>query len=363
MQGPRAPKSAELPQVYEFLNKTLREGSPWSIDSEYPTAMNPGNLSNMRIIAENDKILSHALIKSLIIKSPTLIYKVAAIGSVVTDAEHRGEGLSTQILGACLENAEKQNCDFAVLWTDQYDFYRRLGFELAGSEVSLVFNADFEPPVKNIKYLNSTKVSPEAILRLYNHHTVGSVRMTEDIRKYLSIPNTTLHTAWDDSNQLLAYAVEGKGADLQGYIHEWGGTVSALVSLISHVRRAKGTNLTMIVPRHSINLLGQLRGLPVTINEGYLGMIKLLNHDTFFAKVKKAAQSIGVKDLVLEKGTNGFQIGRGENVVTLSTEGELVQALFGPQDFVEMGYFKADSARDLGRIFPLNLWIWGWDSV
>ncbi len=80
--------------------------------------------------------------------------------------------------------------------------------------------------------MNSVKVDPEAILRLYSQHTTGSVRTVEDIRKFLTIPNTRVFTAWDEKNVLQAYAVEGKGADLEGYIHEWGGGVSKLLPLI-----------------------------------------------------------------------------------------------------------------------------------
>lgn len=363
MQGPRNPTEVEFPKIVSFLDKSLREGLNWSISSEYPTAITPANLSNMHIITENEALVSHAVCKPLVIKSPTLIYKVAAIGSVVTAEEFRGQGHSTKVLESCLASAQKQNCDIAILWTDKYDFYRRLGFELAGTEISVVFENEFEAPLKNITFLTSTKVAPEAILRLYNQHTVGSVRMGEDLRKFLNIPNTVLHTAWGDNNTLLAYAVEGKGADLQGYVHEWGGSVEAILSLLSHVRKTKGKPFTMIIPRHSINLLGRLRKMPVVTSEGFLGMIKLVDHEKFFAKVKKAAASVGLGNLILEKSGDGFTIGVGEAAAYIPSEQDMVRVLFGPFEVQDCTYVPEQLAKTLSNVFPMNLWIWGWDSI
>src|SRR5690349_20534726 len=102
MEGPRTPNEAELPHVLDFLNQKLRNEASWSIAAEYPTAFSRHNLHNMRIIADEGKVLSHAVLKPFIIKSPHVIFKVGAIGSVVTDDGHRGQGLSTQVLNDCI---------------------------------------------------------------------------------------------------------------------------------------------------------------------------------------------------------------------------------------------------------------------
>ena len=83
MEGPRSPAENELPSVLDFLNKKLRADSAWSIDTEYPTALTRCNIHNMRIITDHAQIISHAVVKPLIIKSPHLIYKMADRKSVV----------------------------------------------------------------------------------------------------------------------------------------------------------------------------------------------------------------------------------------------------------------------------------------
>jgi len=362
MEGPRAPTSQEWNTVVNFLNQHLRPNGQWSIAHEYPTAITPTNLGNVRIIAEGGKVLSHAVLKPLILRSPATLLKIGAVGSVVTDPAHRGQGLSSQILQACLAEAQNQDCDIAVLWTNIYDFYRRLDFELAGAEDSVVLQDEFVIPTQGLKMMKGNAVSPEAIHRLYSQHTVGSVRTVEDIRKFLSIPQSTLYTAWDAQGQLAAYAVEGKGIDLSGYLHEWGGSVSKLLSLFAWIRQEKKSPITVICGRQSRNLVSALKTLPGSVhNEGYLGMIKIVKMDQLLQKIHKMAKSLGLPNLVLEHREDGFHLGVGENVVQFPDEKDLVRVIFGP--FPEIPFLTPPTVAALERILPLPVWIWGWDSI
>lgn len=363
MEGPRSPSETELPVVLDFLNKNLRTEISWSIAAEYPTALSANNIHNMRIIADEGHVLSHAVLKPLIIKTPQLIFKVGAIGSVVTDNQHRGQGLSTQILQECLRSSSEQDCDIAILWTDLFDFYGRMGFALAGSEISFVIEDNFTVPAQNLRFSADSRVTPEAIHRLYSAHSVSSVRSVEETRKFLSIPQTKVYTAWESDGQLAAYAIEGKGIDLGGYIHEWGGSVSKLLALLSYIRGLKQEPITIICPAHSTNLINQLQSKPVTLNQGFLGMIKIVKFDQLSAKIKRAFRAEGVADIVLEKHPNQFVFGIGHDLITIEQETDLVRLLFGPVKYDELGIFKPETVRKLEKILPLNLWIWGWDSI
>lgn len=364
MEGPRPPIESEYTEVLKFLDGQLRPNAKWSIASEYPTALSLQNIHNIRIITDSAQVVSHAVLKPLIIRTPNVILKVGAIGSVVTDQAHRNQGLSRQILQNCLEEATRQDCDLAILWTSLHDFYRKLNFELAGSEVSCVFEQNFTTELRGLKFIKGAQVSAEAIHRLYSQHTVGSIRSIEDTRKFLAIPNTTLTTAWDSAGGLAAYAVEGKGIDLTGYIHEWGGRVPAILALMSHLRQEKGASFTLILPQHAQNLLRALQNLPVTINYGYLGMIKIVNFDGLFGKIKRAARTLGIADMVLERDATNpghYVFGIGKDLVVISDEKALPQILFGPSPIIDS--FEEKTNATLEKIFPLPLWIWGWDSV
>lgn len=365
MEGPRPILENELKDFVSFLSQQLRPENSWTIADEYPSAIQSTNLNNVRVIKENGKFLSAAVMKPMVIKAPSGLYKVAAIGSVVTEPGHRNQGLSQKVLEACLLAGQQHGCDFAVLWTNLYDFYRKIGFELAGTEVSLNLPKTFQAPAAEIplKFMKSQKVDPEAILRLYSQHTCGTIRTNEEVRKYLGIPNAQIYTAWSTDNKLQAYAIEGKGADLTGYIHEWGGGVSKLLPLLQYASQESAHPLTVMAPSHSQNIIRQLLDIGATENRGVLGMIKLLNPQSLLMKMKKYARAQGVDNLVMELRDGQYYLGSGENLFRTDSERDVVRMIFGPHKASELHAFDKETSLEFEKIFPLAMWIWGWDSV
>lgn len=363
MEGPRPPSGQEWPELLDFLTTNLRKEQKWSISDEYPTALTPANLHNVRIMTENKQIISHAVFKPLIIKTPHLILKVGAIGSVVTDERYRQQGLSREILKDCIKLALDQHCDFAILWTQLFDFYRKLGFELAGHEMNYVFENEFNPMIEGLRYSADAKVAPESLFRLYGQHTVNTVRTLEEFKKYLKIPQTQVYTAWDSSGTLVAYAIEGKGADLTDYIHEWGGGVKPLISLFSWIRKTKARPFTLIAPIHSQNIRREIEKYAPITHQGYLGMLKIIDFDQLAAKIKRAFRAAGVADIVLERQGHYVLFGCGKELITLEKEADVTQLLLGPLQADKIPHFQPDTVQKLSKILPLPLWLWGWDSI
>ncbi len=365
MEGPRAPAPSEYPEIVNFLDKSLRPDKKWSIVSEYPTALSQVNLNNIRIIKDNGEVLSHAVLKPLIVKTPVAVFKAGAIGSVVTNSSYRSQGLSKQIIDECLDEAQKQDCDFAILWTNLYDFYRKFGFELTGNEISIIVENELSLPApSNLIFREGSNVDPAAIYKLYSRHTVCTVRTVEDIRNFLKIPNARIYTAWDSQGALAAYAIEGKGVDLDGYIHEWGGGVSEVVQLTQHIYKTQQRPITLIAPIHSVSLIEKFRSFGCMIHEGHLGMIKILKTEALFSKITRHARNDhGMADFVLEKVGDEFHIGTTQSSYKTSSEREVVSFLFGPSRPSDIHKFEQKTADKLNQIFPLRLWFWGWDSI
>lgn len=364
MEGPRAPLLGEYKNLIHFLNNSLRENITWSIENEYPTAVNPKNLHNIRIITENNQILSHACLRPLLIRTPYLVYKAGAIGSVVTDTNYRNQGLSHQIITSCLDEATKQDCDFAILWSNLYDYYRKFGFELGGHEISAIYNKKIAvKPLSTLQFLCTPKVDPQAILKVYQKHTTQTYRTTEDIRKYLDIPNTRVYTAWDQRGEMVAFAIEGKGADLTGYIHEWGGAVPHLLSLFNHILEQRGQEFTVITPITAQSLIQVFKQENLMTHFGYLGMIKILKPDQLFKKINKMAQQSNLPQFELSTCEQGFRMKWSGGDVIIAEEKDLVQLLFGPEMPTELLGDRSEDLQRLNDILPLPLWIWGWDSI
>ncbi len=364
MEGPRPVHEHELGDLIKFLSDNLRPQQAWSIAEEYPTAIQNENLNNVRVITDNGTFLSAAVMRPLVIKSPAGLFKAAAIGSVVTNPANRNQGLSRQVMEDCLKAAADHGCDFAILWTNLFDFYRKLGFELAGTEISLTIPTNFKTPdAPELRYLQSNKVDADAILRLYNQHTTGTIRTADDIRKFLNIPNARVFTAWDNQNILQAYAIEGKGADLESYIHEWGGGVSKLLPLLKFAVTQEKRPLTLIAPSHSTNLIRQLAALGCKEHSGILGMIKILNPPNFLLKIKKFVRAMGVEDIVLEPREGNYYLGYKQEIFRTDIESDLVRLVFGPLKASDLKAFDAETAAAFEKVFPISMWIWGWDSV
>ncbi len=365
MEGPRPPLESEYPLLIDFLNLKLRGNCQWSIEDEYPTALNPSNRNNSRVIIINDKVISHAVVKPYVVKTPQLVVKVAAIGSVVTDENFRGHGYSTKVIEDCIELSKKQDCILAILWTDIFDFYRRLGFELVGNEIKI----EITKPLLNLgnttfKVIKGPQIDPQLLLNLYNKHTVTSYRTVIDIQKLIRIPNSNIYTSWNDEGKMVAYAIEGKGEDLKGYIHEWGGDVNPLMNLFNFIYETGGkNNLNIISPSHSQNLIQKMKQAGATCSSGYLGMIKILNYDLFFKKIKKAAKIYGINDLIFEKSETNFKVGVGANVYHLSSEEIILKLIFGPQKSSEIFNFDSETIKAFQQVFPIKFWLWGWDSI
>lgn len=363
MQGPRSPETHEWTQVVDFLNVNLRQNNNWTIASEYPTALSANNIHNMSIITEDEKIIAHAVLKTLVVKTPHAIFKVGAIGSVITDPDHRQKGHSRKNIEKCIELAQKQDCDLVILWTDQFDFYKKMGFELAGYDYSYIYENAGEIQNKKLRLVSGNNVDPNALQKLYSQHTVHAVRGLEDFKNFLKIPNSNLFTAWDQNNQLVAYAVEGKGMDLINYVHEWAGQTEALLDLFQYIRSQKNAPITIMVPAHSQNLKTKISQVASLSHQGYLGMLKIVNKDALLNKVKKAFRAEGFDKVVLEQQNQHCVFGFGTDLYTLEKESDLIQLIFGPLDVNTLDFVSTEAKQKLSTLLPMPLWIWGWDSI
>ena len=196
-----------------------------------------------------------------------------------------------------------------------------------------------------LAFRTTTQVDPEAIYRLMQKHTVMTHRSLEEVRRFLQIPNSTLYTAWSLDGRLEAFAVEGKGADLRDYVHEWAGSVSSLLQLLNFILMTKNRPFTVIAPRHSQSLAQAFEARDVLRVDGHLGMIKALNRPSLMAKVQRALGAYG---------------GLPAEVDQLN-DADFIRLLFGPHD--EALTPILDFNPRIREILPLRFWLWGWDSI
>ena len=361
----KKPNPEDWNNINSFLKKSLRDQVDWTLDDEYPLAFSEKNRHNIRYIEDDGKICSHAVLHPTLIRTHYHLFKVGLIGSVVTAPDDRGKGYSGKIIESCIEASKENGCDFAILWTDLFNFYAKFGFEVGGTEIALQVDEKFTAPIKDsIKILDTSKVSSASLLKIYNQHQLKTIRHSSDVEKYLNIPNSEVYTAWNrQTNALEAYCVVGKGADFMNYIHEWGGNVSSVMSLIKHIYNQKKKSVTIITPPQCKNLIRQMEDHQAQKFFGVLGMIKIINPLNFCKKIKKGARALGYDSFVFEFRENKYYFGYGDEIYQTDSDQDITRLVFGPLNPGQIHSFSDQALEAFEQIFPIPFWVWGWDSI
>jgi hypothetical protein len=161
----------------------------------------------------------------------------------------------------------------------------------------------------------------------------------------------------------VAYAAEGKGADLENYVHEWAGNADYLMDLFAFMQNKSGVPLTVMTPSHSANLRHKLEAVATSSHQGFLGMIKIINYDGLLTKIKKAFRAEGLDQIIFEKHPDHVVFGYGTDLYTIKNEADLAQLLFGPLKPQQLDFMKPETQQKMAALLPLPIWIWGWDSI
>lgn len=127
MEGPRAPQCHELEDVVGVIDAVFRPGRP-SMGAEFPQLLSTSNVRRLRIFADSitGRPVAHAgyLPQELIIEGHRI--PVAALGSVCTLPEYRGQGLASRLVESIMEQAASEGLAIMLISGDS-GVYKRLG--------------------------------------------------------------------------------------------------------------------------------------------------------------------------------------------------------------------------------------------
>ena len=98
-------------------------------------------------------------------------------------------------------------------------------------------------------------------------------------------------------------------------------------------------------------------------NYGYLGMIKIVNFKDFFFKIRRYARMAGFENFVIEGEPGNFTLGLKGEETTFDDEKLITRLIFNPANKDDMTIFSANTQTVLETLFPVPMWMWGWDSV
>jgi predicted N-acetyltransferase YhbS len=182
-------------------------------------------------VFRGDALVASACARIAELKTPQGTRSVALIGAVATRKDHRGQGLASQAVEFILKWVETRGATAAFLWGSEHSLYGRLGFELAGEQLQLPLSA-----------MDSSKVAEHVrsgwtpgIFELLRRREGGLLLGPADLQ-WLSAHR---HVDWfwtGDERAPDAYAAIGRGIDLTGMVHEWGGAPEKLKALLIYLK-------------------------------------------------------------------------------------------------------------------------------
>lgn len=203
-------------------------------------------------IISNDKIISHVGLKKYLVYQQDKIITVSAIGGVATDRNHRGQGLSTRLMKHVLNLCDQDHSvfgaktDLTLLWGSEHEYYSKFGFQINGAQLRFPLqHLQFDSPKKsNTSTPNISKNWNDKIFTELKNRKWG-MKFSDQDHGWVSQQSTV---DWYTLSEPFAFIGMNRGMDLPNIIHEWGGDVSSLGTLIQFIANNTQNTEWMIHP-------------------------------------------------------------------------------------------------------------------
>ena len=319
--------SVEINQLSLFLDEAFPVQSPGRFFDDFPLweSRHPDIQVRRWGVYKGGRLIASTGCRISWLKSGKSRIRIALIGAVATHTEVRGKGIASKLVQQAVEWARESGALAVFLWGSEHALYRKLGFELSGVQL--------RTPLSKLELPD-----PEAgIARGWNPKLFELLKKREgglalrERDKDWWCRHKNVEWFWSgDLEAPRAYAAYGRGIDLKGMIHEWGGEQTELKSLLASIAALYPEAEILGSPWHFSKA-----GLPVLGDcVEYLCLAKILNHE----KLLEAFFPDGAVKTEIFFGMEDKQI---------------VKVLFGPDPEGEYP----------SKNLPVPLWFWGLDAV
>lgn len=169
---------------------------------------------------------------------------VLCIGAVATRPDYRGQGLFAELMEHVIDEYA-QRVEAFILWSDKEAMYHKFGFvpcfdqclipikqlQYASLLKEKVLSAKIKKMRRQVMPMNLVSLADQKVIEqifgdssfgLHAHTSNGFVRQSLHWSVAWQMSSVKIHLCYGAEGKPIAYALEGKGFDLQGVIHEWG---------------------------------------------------------------------------------------------------------------------------------------------
>ena len=215
---------AELPALVALLDAEFiySKARSVSLALRFPDVLRGENCANILVACRGGDIAAAIAIKRFDWIAPERSWRGAMIGMVYTQPAVRGQGLASQLLRAAETKLRAEGADFAVLFTAQPGFYRRLGWTTSDCGV---FGTCISPGGAAAGCSRADAGAIEA-MRLRG----SEAQLQRDGASYRTLPLPAERLEMRISPCAAAYAIYGVRAE-NAYVYEFGGAPSGYAAL------------------------------------------------------------------------------------------------------------------------------------
>jgi GNAT superfamily N-acetyltransferase len=249
VEGPPRICRLQRKQVQPWLQQLtdwLLPEAAYAIEHTWPQLYrSDGNGAFLGMFVD-DRLVSHLAWRGVTLHGERSPHRAALLGSVATAPELRGRGYASQLLQQAIADCRDQGIDTILLWAEQPELYARAGFRAGEAETCLLLARRPHADVRGIRV--ATVADHGQLHALHEQKPLRVERPAREMSALLTTPGLTT-TVLCPGERILAYACCGKGADLQGWWHECGGSDTDVARLLAGSMHLLGqTEAPLIVP-------------------------------------------------------------------------------------------------------------------
>jgi predicted N-acetyltransferase YhbS len=237
------------------LDAWLLPGSPWGVQHTWPQLYRSDGDGRSFVVADGDELRSHCAVRYATLHTTNGIERVALLGSVCTDPDHRGQGLASAVLAAALRaiDGDVRHC---LLWAEQPALYARLGFRDGAPDGCVAIARRPHSPLDGVRA--ATVADHAALHALHAANPLRVDRSPHAMSRLLTTPGVAT-LVLERNGAIAAYACCGKGADLRDHWHELGGADADVAVLLAAALHVTGqTQAAVLVPPYRAGLVDRL---------------------------------------------------------------------------------------------------------
>ncbi|MBC8233752.1 GNAT family N-acetyltransferase [bacterium] len=379
MQGPRGTKPEEFDEVTELVNLVFHGGrpDPPTMKDKFPMLFSDWNLNNLRIIVEDDKVVSHIGVS----QRETSVYgcrtRVGSIGAVCTHPDYRGRGFATMLLEDTIKMLDADGATVMII-SGGRGLYQRAGCRGVGKRYNFhIKHSDLDKfpsvseDVEIVSYQEAKHLKQFA--EIQQREAIRFLRPVDDFKAMLDV--IVMKRGLGQRNDVLAVQRDGTcfaymvisidrkrdSEELVCRIGEYAGSRLAIISAIK-----------MLFGKHDFNELNvgllpqdteffyilEALGPQLSINT-LAGTMRIINFERLLEHFmpyfqqrlgRKTAESLQFKT---NDGKHLFQIADEQFII--ENEADLVQLILGTPDNAELKIMPNEGklAEVLREILPL----------